>query len=454
LKRPSLSTTALVLLSINAVLNIRGLPLFSHIGLQALGFYFLAILGFLIPSGFVCAELAARVPTSGGVYAWVRAAFGERLGFLAIWFEWINNVIAFPATLSTIAATILFLIFPNTEQHRFLFYGLMMLVLWSLTALNLCGVKASSRLSSWTAFWGTLIPGGLVIVLGLIWASLGRPIGFLHPASSIFPSLSFSNLSLFVAAMGALSGLQITAFHLKETENPEKTFPRVMGISCGLIIFLSLGAILAMSAVVPPRALNLLSGVMQMYQLFFSSLGLTAILPIFALLLSLGMIGSMSAWMLGPARGLHVAAMGGHLPACFAKLNSVGIPKNILLTQALISTLFATVFIFMPSLKAAFWMLIALTSQFTVMTYLLIFASVIRLQFRDRKRLKNFCIPGGKFGVWSLAGLGLLATATAFVLGVFPPSQLELHVSGKFIGEMLMMDGLIIGFPYLIKRLV
>ena len=55
---------------------------------------------FLLPSALISAELATGWPEDGGVYVWVKEAFGERLGFVAVWAQWIENVIWFPSILT------------------------------------------------------------------------------------------------------------------------------------------------------------------------------------------------------------------------------------------------------------------------------------------------------------------------------------------------------------------
>ena len=445
-----LSITALVLLSVNAVLNIRGLPIFAHIGLQALGFYLLAAIGFLIPSSLASAELSARVGSFGGVYGWVSAALGQRMGFLAMWLEWINNVISFPATLSTIAATLLYFIFPDISEHRWIFFGVMMLILWSLTLLNLRGIKISALFSSVGSIFGTILPGIFVMILGVIWVLWKHPIGFLIHPSHIFPPLEFSSLSLWVGVMGALSGMQITGFHLANIQNPSRDFPKVMAISVILILVLSLGAIFSMSAVVPPGELNLLSGVIQMYQVFFHSVGWDWILGIFVVLLSLGMMASMSAWMLGPARGMQYAANEGLLPPWFSKLNKRHAPKNILWIQSTVSSVLAFSFVVMPSFKEVFWMLIALMGQFTVLMYILIFSSLWTLKIKSLKTSENslrFVIPGGLWGVSCVSILGLLSCGVAFCVGISPPSQLGMTSTTDFVIRMVLIDGVILIFP-------
>ncbi len=448
-KSNTLSLMVLVLLSVNAVLNIRGLPLFAHIGLQALGFYGLAAIGFLIPSSLASAELAARVGKEGGVYAWVSAAFGKKIGFIAIYLEWINNVIGFPATLSTIAATLLYFIFPNVSEHRGVFFLLMMGILWSLTWINLRGVKPSAHFSSLGSLFGTILPGIWVILLGILWFLWQRPIGFLIHSASIFPPLEFSSLSLWVGVMGALSGMQIIGFHFQNIENPKKTFPRVMLISVVLILFLSLGAIFSMSAVVPPQHLNVMAGVIQMYEVFFHSVGWDWILGIFVVLLSFGMMASMNAWILGPARGLQTAAKAGHLPTFFARLSHHQVPRNILIVQSIISSVLALLFLIMPSFKEVFWILIALMGQFTVLMYVLIFASLLCLNFKEKIRPQ--VIPFGKMGLLVVGLLGLSSCVLAFMVGVFPPAQLGFPSTSAFVWRMVFIDGLILGVPFLLS---
>ena len=80
---------SLIMISISAILNLRGLPTMATLGYHALIFYAIAALCFLLPSALVCAELATMLPENGGVYTWVKTAFGPSTGFIAIWMEWL-----------------------------------------------------------------------------------------------------------------------------------------------------------------------------------------------------------------------------------------------------------------------------------------------------------------------------------------------------------------------------
>src|SRR5690242_8046126 len=91
-----LSVFALVMINVIAVDSLRNLTMGAEYGLALVFFYSLAALLFFIPTVLVTAELATGWPITGGSYVWVREAFGSRLGFLAIWLQWIYNVVWYP----------------------------------------------------------------------------------------------------------------------------------------------------------------------------------------------------------------------------------------------------------------------------------------------------------------------------------------------------------------------
>ena len=61
----------------------------------------------------VAAELGTGWPRDGGVYAWVKEAFGGRTGFLAVWCDYAENIAWFPTVLSFIAASLAYVVDPS-----------------------------------------------------------------------------------------------------------------------------------------------------------------------------------------------------------------------------------------------------------------------------------------------------------------------------------------------------
>src|SRR5689334_16639397 len=97
-----ISTLALTLLITGSIDSIRNLPASALFGSTLVFFFVFSALIFLIPSALVSAELSANAEKSG-IYQWTKQAFGDHMGFLAVWLQWINSVIWFPTILSFIA---------------------------------------------------------------------------------------------------------------------------------------------------------------------------------------------------------------------------------------------------------------------------------------------------------------------------------------------------------------
>ena len=91
-----MTVSQLAMLTVVAVASLRSLPAMADYGLASILLYLIPAVVFLVPTALVAAELATG--WKGGVYVWVREAFGNRIGFLAIWLQWIQNVVWYSDT--------------------------------------------------------------------------------------------------------------------------------------------------------------------------------------------------------------------------------------------------------------------------------------------------------------------------------------------------------------------
>lgn len=450
-KSKVLGIFSLSMLSVSAILNLRNIPFMASLGLKSIFFYCIAAVGFLIPSALICAQLAARFPFHGGIYAWVKLAFGERLGFLAIWMEWFNNVIGFPATLSTIVATLAYVISPSLIENKYVLFLVMMIVFWGCSLFNFLHIKTSIKANVLGALFGTILPGVLIIILGLIWFFSGKILNINWHTDSIIPSFHLSSWTFFVGTVSSFAGMQITAFHAENVKSPQRTFPWAIFIASILIVFLSILATTSLAMVIPKSDLNIINGVIEGFSIFFNAFHLSFLIPILALCITFGGIASLSAWMLGPARALQVAAADGLLPKKLAYTNKNEMPTKILFGQGIIGSVLALVFLWMPSAESAFWLLVALTAQFTVLMFLLLFLAAIRLRFK-KAEIKVSGFQLSKTITIFISLLGAFCCLIAFFVGLFPP---DLKAKGlnkeNYIIMMLMIDGVILAAPFVIR---
>jgi len=184
-----LSVFSLVMINVIAVDSLRTLPLTAKLGLTLISYYCVAAIAFFIPVALVAAELATAFPKTGGIYVWVREAFGRRAGFITIWLQWIYNVVWYPTILAFIAATLAYLVDPAIANHKFYLLGTILGLFWLFTLLNCFGMRVSSIVSIIGAAFGTLLPMIGITILGVIWLVQGRPIEVSYP-TSWFPDFS------------------------------------------------------------------------------------------------------------------------------------------------------------------------------------------------------------------------------------------------------------------------
>lgn len=437
-KKKALTASTIALINVCAISNIKNFPLLAEYGLSVIFFLILSALFFFIPVALVSAELASGWPERG-VYTWVKVALGPRLGFLAIWLEWIENVIWYPTILSFIVSTFAYIIDPSLANNKAYVLGAILVTFWSVTFVNFLGMRVSGWISSVAALFGTIIPIVLIIVLGALWIFGGHPLQFEVSWKALVPDLnSINQLVLLSGILLGLAGMEMSAVHAKEVRNPKVDYPRGIFLSAILILtFSALGA-LAIAAIVPNKDIQLASGGMEAFKYLFSEFHLSWAMPIIAAITTFGALGMMSTWIVGPSRGLYATSEHGDLPPIFHKSNKHGMPTNILITQAIIVTVLSLVFLFMPSVNSSYWALVALAALLYMLMYILMFVAAIILRYKFPNVPRHYKVPYGNAGMWAISILGIIGSAFGVVISFFPPSQID-------TGSLIILEVFLVG---------
>lgn len=428
-----LGVFSLALINVAAIVSLRNLSFMVEYGFSAIFFYVFAALLFFIPSALVCAELATTWPEAIGIYGWVARAFGRRVGFFAQWMNWIFSIASFPTVLTFLAATIAYLIDPQLAHNKHFMFYTVITIFWILTLLNFLSMRTSTAVSTFGALIGTVIPGLLIILFAGIWILSGKPIEFEISQKALIPDGSLGNIVFFGAVVLGLAGMEMSAFYANETEHPKKVYPKAILLSTLLILGISILGSLSMAVVVPN--ISIVSGVMQVFNLFFNDFGMGWAVKLIALMAIIGSFAGNNTWIIGPAKGLHHALVTGFMPHWLSHKNSNGQPIAILLAQAVLGTLLAFAFFIMPSVESAFWLVTAITTQFAMVMYILVFASAIKLRIARPHEERPYKIPGGLLGLCMVAGVGILTCFLTFGLSFVPPTQFK----GAFTSNHLIV---------------
>jgi amino acid transporter len=373
----------------------------------------------------VAAELSAAFPEEGGIFHWVKAAFGESFGMFAIWLQWINTVVWYPTILSFIAGTMTYLFQPSLMESKVYMICSISGIFWALTLMNLFGITISTKINTLFASIGTIFPMLLLIVLGIAWAISGNTFQIPITTEAIFPSLEkIETWTALEAVVGSFVGMELSGVHISNVPHPQKTFPKALLLSAIYILGTMLFGSLTIAVVLPADQINLAGGLMQVFNNFFTVFHLQSLVPLMSVLIVIGSIGGMINWLISPAKGLLQASQHGFLPKIFTKTNRHGVASRILIAQAILVTIFCGSLFLLPSVNAFYWFLTALSNSLSMVMYILMFLAVYRL--RQRTLESAFKIPGGKFGLGCVSALGLIGTSLTIFFGFVPPGNIEI----------------------------
>ena len=196
------------------------------------------------------AELAATNPEAGGLYCFIRDAFGRMPAFLYGWCLFLVISSASVAALARAFGRYLAEIIPLTPTASTIVSVAMIAV---VTVVNVWGTRKSSDLQNWT----TLAKTGIVIVLSAVLFTFGHHAADL-PASMGSSRHGFDLLSSFglamIAVLWAYEGWQFGTYSAGEVIDPQKNFPRAFLAGSLLLTGLYMIAVLAYLVALGPAA--------------------------------------------------------------------------------------------------------------------------------------------------------------------------------------------------------
>ena len=288
--------------------------------------YLLVAVVFLLPSALISAELATGWPEDGGVYVWVKQAFGERLGFVAVWLQWIENVIWFPSILTVMVVAGIYAFMPQLKDDQLFIFISINVLFWALTITNLFGMKTSGFVAIICTLFGRIIPILFLFLLAMLFVGKGNPSQVDFSWEGFVPDLGDTEkLSFIVGAFLTFAGIEASASNAASARNPRRDYPIAILTSAAIALVLVTLIGLAIAIVVPRSQLNLDAGLMQAITILLDQNDLGWLIMPAGLIIALGMLGEVNNWIPAPTRGLLVAGRDGALPPFLQKENKLSL---------------------------------------------------------------------------------------------------------------------------------
>lgn len=433
----------MALMMISTVVSLRGLASQATYGYTSIFWYVFSAVLFLIPFSLVCAELASTFTGSGGVYRWCREAFGPRWGWAAIYFEWMMVVMWFPSVLMFAAVSLAY-IFPGGDSDAALASNKLYTIVVVLAVYWLCtlncfrGVRNAARLSKIGTLTGTVVPGVLLILLG-IWYIVSGGENMIPSGRPFFPDFSeYGTVVLAASIFLFWGGVEMQAVHVNSMRCPQREFPRAIMIAVGVILGVFILGTLAIAFVMPKGDFNILQSLLQAYNSLGGYVGLPWLGSFMALLITLGVVGQVSVIIAGPATGILAVGREGYLPRGLQRVNGRDIPVRIQLVQGGIVTVLSFVLVLLPSVQSAYQIMSQMATVMYLFMTILVYLAFLRLRRTRGDVKRGFRIGGGVWGKWAVAVVGIAGAMAAMVVSFFPPEQISV---GSPVRYVLMLVG-------------
>jgi amino acid transporter len=445
-----ISWVALAMMTTSSVASLRPSPTMAVYGLACVFLYLVPALVFLLPTALVSAELASG--WEGGVYNWVAQGISKPAGFLAVWCQFAMTIFYYPSLLGYVASTLAYVFNPGLANNGVWTAAVIVVAYWSGVWISARGTKGVAGLASGGLIIGTLVPGALLVVLGLVFLGEGNPSAAPMTADHLLPTWAgLASLVLIVNNFLSYSGMEMNAVHVSFLRKPAKEFPRAMFLAMGLVLVIFILPALAISWVVPAEQLSLTAGVMQAFDAVFAQFGWQVLTPLVGILLVTASLGGMLTWLAGPSKGLLlISRQEGYLPPWLQRLNKQGVQQNILVAQGLITTAIALLYAFIPDVSSTYWIFSVITTQVYLIMYLLLFVAAVRLRRNAPDHPRGYRAPM----LVGLCGVGFAASLAALLVGFVPPSQFGSGNAGMYF---LIVAGGALGLgllvPFLFYRL-
>ena len=319
-------------------------------------------------SANVASELATSIPKAGGSYVPVRAAFGESMGLLCGWTDWLSNTAAI-AALSFACANFVGTIWPDVAAHSAPVAAGFAL---TIIAVNWRGVREGQVAQTVGSFIKVALIGGVIAVaflaepipVGEVVARAGAGMAAAAPAVGFF-----AIIAAYQMIYGAYTGWHAPIYFVEEDRNAITNIPRAMLIS-----------ILLVTAIYVALNLSLLSA-LDMAALRASDLPVALVIEnafgrsggvLVALLAIVIVVVAINAIVMASARILYGMARDGLFLPTARRVNAGGTPNVALAITAVL----ALILIF----SGGFAFLFKLTAALAIFAFFLYEASLFALR--------------------------------------------------------------------------
>ncbi len=389
------------------------------------GFLWLVVLAvvFVVPYMLLMAEVGSAFTQEGGPYEWTKMAFGRLHGGIASLLYWVTNPLWVGGSLAFIAhdawSANVFKIGTASPGD----YIFKLVFIW----ISIGVAIISLRYGKWIPNAGAILRGVVlgffsitVIIYGAKHGFAGFQFGQISPTRAVFFGLVPVLLFNYV-------GFELQNGAAEEMENPQKDVPLSV-LRSGIIgVLMYVIPIFCILLVLPASKVTSIGGFIDAVTLTFHGVyggAAHALLILMTLFFVLALVTSGAVWMIGSDRIQAVASYDGAFFPYFGVFNRrLGTPVRVNVMSGIAASAFCITGIYLlrnQSTANAFTVVLDIAISTTLISYLWIFPTVLKLRYSHPNVERPYRHPFGMPGLWVSTILTTGWIALGSYVAIFP----------------------------------
>lgn len=410
----------------------------ASIGNSQYIWWIIMLIGFFVPYGLISAELGTQHPSEGGMYTWVKKAFGPKWAGRVAWYYWVN----YPLWVTSLAdlVTTYLLQMMGVEMTWPLILAIQIAYIVLVSVLGVLRISQSAWLSNLGAICKFIFMAGIgaLGIYVLVTQGSANPITSftdLLPMVGADGKFDFTGLGFVALIIFNMLGFEVVSTFSDDMDNPKKEIPKAVIVGGILIAVFYLLASFGIGVAIPLEEISTDSGLLDSYNILLTAVGFSAA-AIKAITVVIGgmfiytLVANISSWNFGVNSVIAYAAEDGTFPKSWAKRNKNGVPYVVSIWTGVVGAIIAIAGIivaqFVPDLSNLFWTFFSLSLVTLLLSYLPMFMAFLKLHKQGPAVKKGYWINGGKIKITLFGVVPFLLILVALFFTLFPEFNLEM----------------------------
>lgn len=406
------------------------------------------LIAFCLPYGMITAELGTTYPSEGGMYDWVKRAFGPKWAGRVAWNYWIN----FPLWIASLAVAVTDIIAGmfDIELSIWMLLLIQLAYVWLVTFLGTKRIGESKYIVNLGTFFKIVLLLGIGVLGIYAVIKTGESANPITGVGDLFPALNLENLSFISIILFNFMGFEVVGTWAEDMDDPKKDIPKALIFG---------GLLMAIFYVLPATGFNIAlspdvvaeldpENVVEVLKALFTSVGLGAvaiktIVIIAGLMFIYTFIANIASWSFGVNEVAKYAAHDGSMPKIFTKVNEEKVPYMASIINGVVASLIVIGGVIANLINedfgASFSLFFCLSWITLLLGYVPMFLAFLKLRKTDAKAERVYKVPGNDFVIKLAAWVPFVILILGIIFTLFGDFTAE-YISGSiplYVGVIL-----------------